>query len=62
MKQAPWTPEEVERLNAQQKAGQFHPYTCPGDLPACQKHRELIATEQGWVCACGEYKQGWAHG
>lgn len=61
MKSTPWSPEKVAALNAQQSNGRFHPYTCPGDLPDCEKHRNLIATEQGWVCACGKYKQEWAH-
>jgi hypothetical protein len=58
---APWTDEEVKRLNAYQKAAHLHPFTCPGDKADCEKHRELIATSDGWVCACGEYKQEWAH-
>lgn len=51
----------VDSLNAYQNACQFHPYTCPGNKPDCNKHRNLIATVDGWVCACGEYKQDWAH-
>lgn len=57
----PWTDEQVAALNDFQKARQFHPFTCPGDNPECKNHRELIATTDGWVCACGEYKQAWAH-
>lgn len=56
-----WSKEQVDRLNDFQKSGMFHPFTCPGDKPECQNHRELIATETGWVCACGEYHQNWAH-
>jgi hypothetical protein len=58
---APWTPEEVDRLNRYQKAAEFHPFTCPGDKPGCQDQRALIATTEGWVCKCGEYRQAWAH-
>ena len=56
-----WTDEEVARLNAHQRDGRFHPYTSPGD-EQCRGERNLIATPQGWVCACGQYKQTWAHG
>ena len=57
----PWSDETVARLNEYQKTGTFHPYTCPGDYKACANQRELIATTNGWVCACGKYKQKWAH-
>ncbi len=56
-----WTDEQVANLNAYQKAGRFHPFTCPGDHDRCEKQRDLVATREGWVCACGEYRQGWAH-
>lgn len=58
---APFTTEQVERLNEYQRAGTFHPYTCPGDMPTCIDRRELVATEAGWVCQCGAYRQDWAH-
>lgn len=57
-----WTDSEVSELNARQKDGRFHPYTCPGDKVSCKDQRDLIATPNGWVCQCGEYTQGWAHG
>ncbi len=56
-----WTDEQVSALNAWQDNGRFHPFTCPGDHPHCAKQRELRATPAGWVCACGEYTQAWAH-
>ena len=56
---APWSDELVEQPNARQQNPQLHPYTCPGDKPECRDHRDLIATKDGWVCACGEYKQDW---
>lgn len=61
---APFTPEQVEALNAYQEKGYFHPFTCPGeedegDAPC--PSRNLIATEAGWVCSCGRYTQDWAH-
>lgn len=61
MKKTPWTQETVDALNRYQQEGKFHPYTCPGNKPDCAKHRNLIATTDGWVCQCGEYKQDWAH-
>ena len=57
-----WTDQQVESLNGFQTAGQYHPFTCPGNKPQCHQHRELIATNAGWICACGEYTQAWAHG
>jgi hypothetical protein len=57
-----WTEEKVAALNARQANDQVHPYTCPGDFPQCESQRNLIATRHGWVCQCGRYKQGWAHG
>lgn len=60
---APFTPEQVENLDAYQKAGQFHPFTCPGDKMkkgGCEI-RELLATPDGWICPCGEYIQSWCH-
>jgi hypothetical protein len=42
--QAPWTPSEMNSLNAYQTSEVFHPYTC---------HRHgsnLVATLKGWRC------------
>ena len=58
---APFTPEQVEALNRFQERGEMHPFTCPGDRGEKCKVRELVATEAGWVCACGAYRQEWAH-
>ena len=71
---APWTPAEVDALNAYQQSGRFHPYTCR-ECPA-----SLTATPDGWVCMdptceshtkwrrgrhyCAEFptvQQTWAH-
>jgi hypothetical protein len=60
--EAPWSDDQVGALNDWQRNKRFHPFTCPGDYPGCAKRRELIATRDGWVCACGNYRQGWAHG
>jgi hypothetical protein len=57
----PWTQEQVDALNRHQAERRFHPFTCPGDKPSCKDQRNLIATTNGWVCACGEYTQDWAH-
>lgn len=56
---APWTDEQVEKLNDFQTCGRVHPFTCPGNSRCPQL--KLTATNEGWVCACGEYKQNWAH-
>lgn len=56
---APFTPDQVESLNAYQVAGVFHEFTCGGDH---DESAMLLATTDGWVCStlCG-YTQSWAH-
>lgn len=62
---APWTKEQIDKLNAHQQNGRFHPYTCGGNRTD-EKHLDgegvLVATENGWVCPYCDYKQDWAHG
>ena len=53
---APWTPDQVDSLNAYQRGGLFHEYTWG-------EHQTLIATPEGWRTAPGEpVYQNWAHG
>ncbi len=56
----------VEQLNKQQNSGLVHPYTCNRLPSECEIHiipRDyskdgvLIATEDGWICPCGKYRQ-----
>ncbi len=62
--EAPWTPEQVDALNAFQQHGGIHPFTC-----GRREHHEwdegvLIAQRNGWRCpveGCSYY-QGWALG
>lgn len=61
MIRAPWTDKQVESLNAFQRDGRFHPFTCPGERMECLPDRTLVATPNGFVCRCGEYVQKWAH-
>ena len=61
-----FTEEQVKHLNEQQKSGKVHPYTCDRSSMNCQlRFNEgdgiLLATIDGWVCPCGNYKQNWAH-
>ena len=51
---APFTREQVDYLNAWQKAGYRHPYTC-----TCGT--DLVATTRGWICKYCNYTQTWAH-
>lgn len=56
----PFTARQVQLLDAYQRSGQFHPYTC-GD----HSHRRgpLTPTADGWRCpeeGC-LYTQDWAH-
>lgn len=67
---APFTPEQVQRLNeSQTQTGPdmpFHPFTC-GYRDESAHGQEggdtgvLIATEDGWVCPSCDYTQDWAH-
>lgn len=64
----PFTDEQVKKLNEYQQKGQFHPFTCcsSGDEKICERRNGkseglLIATNEGFVCPCGQHKQGWAH-
>lgn len=66
--EAPFTKEQVDNLNEFQNNGQFHSFTCcsPENTSKCERtsgksEGVLTATEQGWICPCGEYKQNWAH-
>jgi len=57
---APWSPEVAVNLNAFQRRGHFHPFTCGLD----SDHGSLIArVGGGWVCPNDEcdYTQDWAH-
>lgn len=56
---APWTPQQVDNLNAWQARGNVHPYTCTGDH-GDQRERTLLATEEGWICRTCGYTQDWA--
>ena len=68
--EAPFTQEQVQKLNEYQRNGRFHPFTCcsPSDIIKCERAKLgngmgglLIATKEGWVCPCGGYKQNWSH-
>lgn len=66
MKKAPWSEEEIKKLNDYQQSGMGHPYTCDRSHKECEVHEGdylkdgiLIATKEGWVCPCGKYKQNW---
>lgn len=52
----PWNAGTVAALNAYQKLGEYHPFTCPNPHP----DRELIATTDGWRCRHCGYTQDWA--
>lgn len=58
--EAPFTPEQVEALNAYQAAGWFHPFTCGNEH---RDPRTLIAEAEGWRCPKPRctYRQAWAH-
>lgn len=85
----PWSKEIVDKLNANQHNGRWHPYTCGNcrdKLGTCfikqddgslipepdvydrsgdgwkkvvYLDRELIATENGWICSTCDETQDW---
>lgn len=58
----PWSSDQVAALNAFQRSGRFHPFTC-GQRASHVGDDILVATGGGWVCpheGCG-YTQKWAH-
>ncbi len=62
---APFTDEQVVALNRYQEETFMHPFTCCSH-DGCERHERedsgmLIATNEGWVCPCGKWKQDWAH-
>ena len=59
---APFTPEQVNSLNAYQFSGIFHEFTCGNDAcPGTSDQRVLYALEDGWHCRACSYTQDWAH-
>ena len=65
---APFSERESKKLNALQKNGMHHGYTCcsPESIAECErrsgKNTGLLVVKNGvWVCPCGKYKQFWAH-
>jgi hypothetical protein len=60
--ETPWTPEQVESLNAFQSAGTMHPFTCgDSDCRAATGGEAMLATPSGWACRRCTYRQYWAH-
>jgi hypothetical protein len=60
---APFTDEQVQKLNESQKSITMHPFTCMGtfcDRGKAENEGILIATNQGWICPCGQYTQNYA--
>lgn len=56
---APWTDEEVKKLNLYQSLGYVHEFTCKNSHG--DHSRTLIATNGGWTCPRCDYIQNWAH-
>lgn len=53
-----FTPDQVESINAYQRAGVFHPFTCGTE--GCGT--DLVAHEEGLRCPRCAYTQDWVHG
>lgn len=66
MIRAPWTDDQVAKLNRYQAGGWMHPFTCyrcrNRDIQRPLRHEYiLVATNDGWVCPTCDYTQNWAH-
>lgn len=56
MKKAPFTDEEVLKINEYQVSGAMHPFTCTSGS------HTLVANNDGLYCPeCPDYKQDWVH-
>jgi hypothetical protein len=70
---APWTEDEVDKLNQYQRCSWVHPFTCGGERGdwahrqralenyPLEDYGQLVATPLGWVCPTCGYTQTWAH-
>ncbi len=60
---APFTAEQVEKLNSFQQSPHVHPFTCGGNRKD-EFHLDgegvLVATEAGWICPYCDYTQNYA--
>lgn len=59
MIKAPWTIDQVHALNAYQRLGYVHEFTCAESHDG--RDRILRATSGGWKCPTCDYTQDWAH-
>ncbi len=63
----PWSDEQVAALNAYQRSGRYHPFTCPHRDNGAHIQRdgadlgELVAMKNGWWCGDCGYTQKWPH-
>lgn len=61
---APWSDEQVAKLNEWQTCGWVHPFTCVYRGDEYHVHNgdcALVAERDGWRCPVCEYHQDWAH-
>ncbi len=54
---APFTADQIRKLNAWQQKPYVHPFTCGND----SRHGVLVAAADGWHCPDCDYAQPWAH-
>ena len=59
-----WSQEKIDELNWRQENAPVKPLTCDRSAIECEVTLSpstcegvLIATENGWVCPCGKFKQ-----
>ncbi len=61
MRKAPFTADEVDSLNAYQREGVLHPFTCGQCLRDEQNDGVLVASGSGWHCPACDHVQDWCH-
>jgi hypothetical protein len=72
--EAPFTQEQVDKINKWQNSWDYHPFTCcsPEEIEECLRANKqgktfeeneglLIATLDGFVCPCSKYTQDWCY-
>ena len=60
---APFSADEVERINEFQLSGRWHPFTCGNDHSRDEDDSpSLVAMSDGWHCPVAgcDWKQDWA--
>lgn len=65
---APFTEEQIVKINSFQENDATHEFTCcgPENIPECtrssgESNGTLVAYKENLICPCGKYTQDWVH-